>query len=74
MLVVLHDLTLASRFCNRIVLLYEGRVATHGPTQTVLCPANLARYYAIRADIVPTAHGHFIIPIERLREQDAGSH
>ncbi len=67
---ILHDLTLATRFCDRIVLLHAGRQVAHGDTDTVLTAENLACYYAIRADIVHTEHGRFIIPIERIRTPD----
>lgn len=68
--VVLHDLILASRFCDRIVLLHGGRVAAEGATETVLTPDNLARYYAVRAHTVATPQGRFIIPFERIRSGD----
>jgi iron complex transport system ATP-binding protein len=35
-LMVLHDLNLASEYCDRIVLLSEGRVHTQGAPQEVL--------------------------------------
>ncbi|NIM00509.1 MAG: heme ABC transporter ATP-binding protein [Acidobacteria bacterium] len=38
---VLHDLNLAAEYCDRIVLLREGRVAASGPTDEVFTYANL---------------------------------
>ncbi|MDN5931818.1 MAG: universal stress protein, partial [Pseudonocardia sp.] len=35
-LVVLHDLTLAARYCHRVVLLHERRIAADGPPADVL--------------------------------------
>ncbi|MDT8399712.1 MAG: ABC transporter ATP-binding protein [Pseudomonadales bacterium] len=49
--VVLHDLNLAARFCQRLVLLHQGRVVAEGTPAEVLNPANLQRYYGIQADI-----------------------
>ncbi|WP_372000141.1 ABC transporter ATP-binding protein [Tistrella mobilis] len=46
---VLHDLGLAARFCDRLVLLAEGRLIADGPPETVLTPDRLARAYGIRA-------------------------
>lgn len=40
-LTVLHDLNLAAEYCDRIVLLREGRVVASGPTDEVLTYANL---------------------------------
>ena len=47
--VVLHDLTLAGRFCDRLVLMDGGRVMASGPPAQVLTPALLARVYGVRA-------------------------
>lgn len=40
-LVVSHDLSLAARSCDRVVLLGEGGVVAEGPPQSVLIPENL---------------------------------
>ena len=47
--VVLHDLTLASRFCDRVLLLHHGRVLGCGETRKVLTPANLQRAYQVQS-------------------------
>lgn len=48
-LVVLHELTLAVRFCPRILLMHEGRLVEDGPPDRVLSDANLAATYKIAA-------------------------
>ena len=48
--VVLHDLTLAARFCDRLILLSEGRVAADGPPERVLTQDNLERVYGVTAE------------------------
>lgn len=45
--VVLHDLSLAGRFCDRLVLLEAGRVLADGAPATVLSDGNLARAFGI---------------------------
>jgi len=47
--VVLHDLAMAGRFCDRIVLLHEGRVDADGAPAEVLTPEALARVYGVTA-------------------------
>ena len=47
--VVLHDLTLAARYCDRLVLLDQGRAMADGPPRTVLTPGMLSRVYKVRA-------------------------
>jgi iron complex transport system ATP-binding protein len=46
--VALHDLSLAARFCRTIALLHEGRSVASGVPQEVLDSARLAAVYGIR--------------------------
>jgi iron complex transport system ATP-binding protein len=48
-LVVLHDLALACRFCDRLVLLSDGRKIGDGNPREVLNARDLERAYGIRA-------------------------
>ncbi|HZA13165.1 MAG TPA: ABC transporter ATP-binding protein, partial [Myxococcaceae bacterium] len=48
-LVTLHDLSLASRFCDRLLLLHRGECVAEGEPAEVLSAANLARAYGIEA-------------------------
>lgn len=50
--VALHDLSLAARFCDRIVLLKEGRSVADGPPEAVLSSDWLAAAYGIEARLV----------------------
>jgi iron complex transport system ATP-binding protein len=47
--VVLHDLALASRFCDRVAVLDHGRLVADGPPEAALDDATLARVYGIVA-------------------------
>jgi iron complex transport system ATP-binding protein len=47
--VVLHDLALAARFCDRLVLLHQGCIAAQGTPDEVLSDALLAQVYRVRA-------------------------
>jgi iron complex transport system ATP-binding protein len=46
-LVVLHDLTLAARFCDRLVLLAGGKVLAQGRPADVLTDQNVAAAYGV---------------------------
>lgn len=46
--IVLHDLNLAARCCERVVLLDGGRVVTSGPSAQVLRPEIVAEVYRLR--------------------------
>jgi len=47
--VALHDLSLAARFCHRIVLMHQGRTVASGSPEDVLTSEHLAAVYGIRA-------------------------
>ncbi len=65
-LVVLHDLTLAARYCHRVVLLHERRIAADGPPATVLSAATLAEVFAVRAHFDQLPDGPLVVPVGRL--------
>lgn len=56
-LVILHDLALAARYCDHLVLLHQGRIVAHGSPQEVLSPANLLHCYGVHAEISQGHHG-----------------
>ncbi|HGY9626427.1 TPA: heme ABC transporter ATP-binding protein [Pseudomonas putida] len=63
-LVILHDLNLAARYCDRILLLEQGRSHALGTPQQVLAPAALKAVFGI--DVLVQAHperGHPLIII-----------
>jgi iron complex transport system ATP-binding protein len=47
--VTLHDLTTAARYCDRLLLLQQGRVLASGTAANVLTPALLAQTFQIDA-------------------------
>jgi len=60
--VVLHDLTLAARFCRRLLLLDAGSIAADGPPNAVLAPESLARTYRIDAIRGSHAGEPYLVP------------
>ncbi|HEY4123599.1 MAG TPA: ABC transporter ATP-binding protein [Rhizomicrobium sp.] len=60
-LVTLHDLALASRYCDEIVVLEKGTVAAQGAPDTALDDATLARVFAIRALRVREGDGSAVL-------------
>ena len=67
--VVMHDLSLAARFCNRLVMISNGLVAADGPPATVLSTENLARYYGISAHQGLIDGLPYVLPIDRVRSR-----
>jgi iron complex transport system ATP-binding protein len=61
-IVVLHDLTLASRFCDRLLLLHQGMPVAAGTVPEVLSDAHLRRVYGIRALLGDHGGQRYIVP------------
>lgn len=51
-LVVLHDVNLAATWCDRLVLLADGRVVVVAPPRQALTPANLHTVYGLAARVL----------------------
>jgi len=56
-LVTLHDLTLAARFCDRLVVLSKGRVLVDAPPEQALSGAVLAEAFALDGALVSSPAG-----------------
>ena len=62
---ILHELTLVARFCDRVVLLADGRVHAYGPPDNVLTLENLASAYRVEGLIGRHDDQSFVIPWSR---------
>jgi iron complex transport system ATP-binding protein len=65
-IVTLHDLSLALRIADRIVVLADGAVIGDGPVATALTPDLIATAYGIRAEVRPGRDGPVIEVLGRL--------
>jgi iron complex transport system ATP-binding protein len=70
-IVVLHDLALAGRFCDRLVLLQSGRVLATGTAREVLTDENCARAYGIETLRCTHEGNAVLVPWRRLPREDA---
>lgn len=66
---VLHDINLASRYCDRFLLLKNGRIIGDGGREEVLRPDILENVYGIpfESQKHPSGEGKVYIPIPNLR-------
>lgn len=65
---VLHDLGMAARYCDRLLLIDGGRLVADGTPAEVLTPERLAATYGIRARVDMQGDTRLVIPIDRIRE------
>lgn len=69
-LIAMHDLSLAARSCDRILLLGDGRLQADGPPAEALTEENLARLFRVRARVDVDPDGLLrVVPIEPIDEE-----
>jgi len=64
--VTLHDLTLAARACDRLVVLHEGRIAAEGAPKHALTPQVLREVFSLDGSLIDTPAG-LTLSAQRLR-------
>ena len=64
-LVAMHDLTLAARYCSRVVMLAEGSAYAEGAPGEVLTPDNISAVYGVEVVVMPhpTEGTPVVVPI-----------
>jgi iron complex transport system ATP-binding protein len=63
---VLHDLTLAARFCGRVLLMSDGRVAEDGAPAATLSADNVRRHYHVEPFVTQHEGEPVIVPWRSL--------
>jgi iron complex transport system ATP-binding protein len=59
--VALHDLALAARYCDRLVLMHRGTVVADGPAEEVLTAPLLREVFEVDAEIGRDSLGHLAV-------------
>lgn len=63
-LAVFHDLELAARYADEVMVLHRGRLAAAGPPAEVLTPTLVASVFRMRASVTPCPDGTLRIDYE----------
>ena len=62
-LLVVHDLGLASRFCDRVLVMQGGRIVNDAPPAEALSPERIAAVFGVDATMIDTGDGR--VPFAR---------
>jgi len=62
---VLHDVNMAARFCDEILALHSGRLIAHGPPAQIVVPTQLQAIYGIEMGVM--RHPDTGIPLAYVR-------
>jgi iron complex transport system ATP-binding protein len=65
--VAIHNLNLASRFCDKIVMMKAGKIFAAGNVQSVLTAENISAVYGVEVILNYTYNTPYIIPIAPLK-------
>ena len=51
-LIAIHDINMAARFADKIILLHDGKIRQFGTPKEVLTEENIAEVFGVTCDIV----------------------
>jgi len=64
-IMAIHDLNLAARYADRIIIMNNGKIFDAGDATKVLTPKNIKRVYDVSAEVVYIHNMPVIVPIKR---------
>ena len=68
-IMAVHDLNLASRYSDRVIIMKGGRIFDAGTPSDVLTPENIRSVYGVEAEVINGNGGMpYIIPIRSVRQ------
>lgn len=53
-LVAIHDINIAAKYADRILLLHEGEIVSNGSPSEVLTSENIASVFGVTSRIIPS--------------------
>jgi len=68
----IHDLNLAARFSDKLVMLKNGQVWAAGEPKSLLNEANICKVYGIEAVVMNALGRPYIVPLRSLNGGDGG--
>ncbi|TPP05960.1 ABC transporter ATP-binding protein [Rhizobium glycinendophyticum] len=63
-LIALHDLNHAMRYCEHVLVVADGRLVVNGPTLEVITPALLRDVYRVEARVETCTHGRPMVVVD----------
>lgn len=63
---IIHNLALAMRFADKVVLMNEGRIVASGTPQDALTPGRIAEIFGVSVNRIETPDGPVLVPSRAL--------
>ncbi len=54
----IHDINIAARYSDRVMLLHEGEILADGPPEDVITRSNIAKVFGVECDITQATNDH----------------
>ncbi len=68
-ILAMHDLHLASKFCTRLILLEEGKIFKDGKTEAVLQKEHIEKVYGVKVHLIHDQDGNIMISPDTMCAQ-----
>jgi len=68
-ILAMHDLHLASKFCTRLILLEEGKIFKDGKTEEVLQKEHIEKVYGVKVHLIHDQDGNIMISPDTMCAQ-----
>ena len=68
LIIAVHDLNLALRFADKVLILSKGRVQGYGTPEEVLVPDTIRNVYGVNMLEIKTSDGTYLVPLTAVRD------
>ncbi len=65
--IAVHDLNLAYRYADAVIMLDKGRLVANGLPENVLTPDRIEKVYGVNIEVVRSGNGQFLMPVRQSR-------
>ena len=73
-IVAIHDLNLASRYSDRIIMMKRGKIVGAGDPVSVLTAENIASVYGVEAAVRTQSETPYIVPLRPIKLKKGRTH
>lgn len=72
-IMAIHDLNLAARYADRIIMMHNGTIFSDGDPAYVLTRENIKRVYGVDAEVNYNDGRPYIVPLKPVKHDEGGS-
>jgi len=73
-IVAIHDLNLASRYSDRMIMMKDGKIIVAGDPGEVLTAENIEAIYGVEVDIRNQSDAPYVVPLKPIKTKKIRHH